>query len=315
MPPDVKPAARAGAAGDGTKARDDIAKPTTVPTSIHPLALLGPEMLRDEYVELVGDVKRHGLREPIVLYQDMILDGRHRYRACLELSIEPTTRVFTGTEAEARAYVLSANVHRRHLSFEQKTKLVAAELKRDPAQSDRSIAKKAKVDHKTVAATRKAAETTGEIPQLKKRVGIDGKARGAKSSAATASTPKPAATPIPDANIPLTPALIRRLMLTKEVQAEINRRAFQIADDKIDVAVRRAVARERKNKSAQLITQEEFRLLRSCLHSDRQTEAERKKYDRAFQIFSRFDPHISESARERKAGWTSEGVTPRTEAV
>jgi hypothetical protein len=48
------------------------------------------------------------------------------------------------------------------------------ELKRDPTQSDRSIAEKAKTDHKTVAAARAAAESGGEIPHHDLRVGADG---------------------------------------------------------------------------------------------------------------------------------------------
>jgi hypothetical protein len=75
------------------------------------------------------------------------------------------------------AFVLSANIHRRHLTAEQKRELIERLLKAQPQSSDRTIAKQTKVDHKTVGKTRSKLEATGEIPQLKKTVGADGKSR------------------------------------------------------------------------------------------------------------------------------------------
>ncbi len=83
-------------------------------------------------------------------------------------------------------FVISANIHRRHLTREQRRGLVAELLKAQPEKSNRQIAKQAKVDHKTVAAVRGASEGTGEIPQLDKTVGKDGKARPARKPGARA---------------------------------------------------------------------------------------------------------------------------------
>ena len=55
----------------------------------HPLANLFGYLTGGEFQELVEDIRRHGLIEPIVLYEDMILDGRNRYRACLSAKVEP----------------------------------------------------------------------------------------------------------------------------------------------------------------------------------------------------------------------------------
>ena len=123
-----------------------------------------PGMLTTEDNSLVADIEANGLRQPITLFQGLILDGRHRYAACQKLGLTPTTEVFTGSEEDARLFVLSANLHRRHLTLEQKKAIVEAELKRDPAQSDRSIAKKAKVDHKTVATERPKRNRVGKFP-------------------------------------------------------------------------------------------------------------------------------------------------------
>ena len=64
------------------------------------------------------------------------------------------------------AYVISANVHRRHLTAEQKREIIAAVLKAQPSKSNRTIAKQTKVDHKTVGAVREKLEAGGEIPHV-----------------------------------------------------------------------------------------------------------------------------------------------------
>jgi hypothetical protein len=53
----------------------------------HPLAGLFPPMGRYEYEELKADILRNGLQMPIVLFEERILDGRNRYRACKEAGI------------------------------------------------------------------------------------------------------------------------------------------------------------------------------------------------------------------------------------
>ena len=96
----------------------------------HPLANLFPYMTGAEFNELVDDIKKHGLREPILLYEDMILDGRNRYRACKAAKVEPTWAApFRGTHDEAVALVVSANIRRRHLTSKQKRELIVNLLK------------------------------------------------------------------------------------------------------------------------------------------------------------------------------------------
>ncbi len=89
----------------------------------HPLAQHFPLMAGDEYRQLVEDIAAHGLREPIVVHEEMILDGRNRHRACLEAGVEPRTTVYDGDEP--LAYVVSVNLHRRHLTTSQRAMIAA----------------------------------------------------------------------------------------------------------------------------------------------------------------------------------------------
>lgn len=89
--------------------------------SIHPLANLIPPMTEQEYLGLREDIRQHGQIEAIWVVDDRIIDGRHRYKACQELGVEPIVCEYTGDTSEASlvAFVISTNQHRRHLSSSQ----------------------------------------------------------------------------------------------------------------------------------------------------------------------------------------------------
>jgi hypothetical protein len=90
-------------------------------------------MSEQEFAEHRADIAENGLQFPITLYEGQILDGRHRARACAELGISPTTREYEGDDPEA--FILSANVHHRHLTITQKALIVLEVL---PAYRERA---------------------------------------------------------------------------------------------------------------------------------------------------------------------------------
>jgi len=93
----------------------------------HPYADLFPRIEGEEFVAFKDDIARNGLRTPIVLYGGLILDGRNRYKACIEAGVEPDFVEFEGTDEECREFVISENINRRHLTESQRA-LIAAKL-------------------------------------------------------------------------------------------------------------------------------------------------------------------------------------------
>ena len=92
---------------------------------IHPIAKLIPEMDNDEYEALKADISGVGIINSIVIYEGMVLDGRHRYNISKELAIDIYARDFDES-MDPVEYVVSENVRRRHLSKSQQAMIAAA---------------------------------------------------------------------------------------------------------------------------------------------------------------------------------------------
>lgn len=171
---------------------------------IHPAAELFPMMSDAELLELAADMKAHGQRVPMVIErkdpetgkpysEPKFVDGRNRAKAH-ELNGTPMSEwKWEELPAGVNAFdfVLSANIHRRHLTVEQRSELAAKLLEASPSRSDRAIAKQVGLSPTKVGKVRaaKATESTVHNGQLK-RVGADGKARKMPAKKTKATTPE-----------------------------------------------------------------------------------------------------------------------------
>jgi len=198
---------------------------------VHPAADRFPMMTDAELVELGKDIVKNGVKQWLVCWTPerveqfveneqcdwYLLDGRNRLEALERVITDPQERVeavrralqvgaggFAGFpkkggggskhlygDIDPYEYVISANLHRRHLTRKQKRDLIECLLKANPERSDRETGRIAKVHHETVGTIRNTLELTGGIRQFEKTVGADGKARPARrSSPPRASKPK-----------------------------------------------------------------------------------------------------------------------------
>ena len=159
---------------------------------IHPAADLFPLMSPDELQALGEDIKKNGLTSPIVLWLPMIAANAARRQQSARCDRDRTgSRSTVATSIGARtsshqqgdraersvdpyAYVISANIHRRHLTAEQKRELIAKLIKATPEKSDRQIAETVKASPTTVGTVRAKMEAKGEVSKLDTRTDAKG---------------------------------------------------------------------------------------------------------------------------------------------
>jgi len=179
--------------------RDDI--------PIHPAADLFPLMSSDELRETSADIEKNGLQLPIAIIEKRqpradgrlcvgdpcvpeLLDGRNRLDAIELMTGKPVRLVerrggwiiesgkfasdnkvvvIDTDEIGPVAYVISANIKRRHLKPEKKRELIADLLKADPSKSDRQIAGMIKASPTFVGKVRAEKEATGDVSTVDTR--------------------------------------------------------------------------------------------------------------------------------------------------
>jgi ParB-like chromosome segregation protein Spo0J len=109
---------------------------------VHPAADVFPMMLDEELLKLADDIKKFGLRERIKFHDQVLVDGRNRLRAMelagIEVRAQHKQYVNYGTDLVT--YIISANIHRRHLTKEERAGLIIA------AHKAAAAARKAEAD-------------------------------------------------------------------------------------------------------------------------------------------------------------------------
>lgn len=108
---------------------------------LHPLCSYFPRMSDSEFNALKSDINVNGQLHPIFILDGMILDGGNRYRALTDLGITPICEEYTGNNPVQ--FVLSSNLHRRHLTQGQAAAIVSATQDWAKAHPAHRVAKEA----------------------------------------------------------------------------------------------------------------------------------------------------------------------------
>jgi hypothetical protein len=166
---------------------------------VHPATDLFPLMSETDPTalkELGEDIKKNGLRVPVVLLDgedgQYLLDGRNRLDAAEAAGFKIALDQNGGIEwlrgrhihvtGDPYAYVISANIHRRHLTAGQKRELIGKLLAAKPEQSDRQVAEAVKASPTTVGKVRAEMESKGDVSKLDTRTDTKGRKQAAKKT-------------------------------------------------------------------------------------------------------------------------------------
>lgn len=95
----------------------------------HELSAVFGDMSAADFKELVNDIRMNGQLDPITVIGTEVIDGWHRYRACMEVGVEPIVEDYVDEMGSVESLVLTRNLHRRHSSAEERARAAAKVLK------------------------------------------------------------------------------------------------------------------------------------------------------------------------------------------
>lgn len=138
----------------------------------HELCDSFPTLPEDALDALGNDIKKNGLQQKIVLYQEKILDGKNRYLACKRQNVKLTSNDFINLSPKMMpgSFKISMNILRRHIEspayrIELALKMLEFDkkLKNEPVIEDKNLKKIAeKGENKLIAKAASSDITTVE---------------------------------------------------------------------------------------------------------------------------------------------------------
>jgi hypothetical protein len=141
---------------------------------LHSACKLFPELAEDELEQLAQDIKANGLRNPVVLLDGKILDGRNRFTACKMAGVQPRFTEWNGQGSPVE-WVISQNLMRRHLTASQRA-VVAHDLlpllekeAKERQRMSRGRGKKVAKSCATLSSNGKASEAAARITRTNAR--------------------------------------------------------------------------------------------------------------------------------------------------
>jgi hypothetical protein len=192
---------------------------------IHPSADLFPLLADNDLVALGQDIIKNGMTSPIAITLikngAVLIDGRNRLDAIEKVGLRVTLeRANTGAwkllvqeQCDGRwvgkaiagqagatvtvvlnnvlEYIESVNVHRRHLTTDQKREVIAKLVERDPERSCRAISAEVGVSKGTVSAVKQELEGRGQIGHVDKVVDTKGRHQPTNKAKSIAKKPNP----------------------------------------------------------------------------------------------------------------------------
>ena len=165
----------------------------------HPLSAAFPAMQADEFQSLCDSAESIGIQNPITLFEGMVIDGWHRYKAANQVNVDcPTIEL---GNVDPQDFVIAQNKARRNLTASQRAIAVTTVYEwrsvgkisnsapvRNIAKTTKELAAIAGVGTRTIEQT-KVAQKAGFTEAIKD--GAISVKEAAKIATGTVATPRP----------------------------------------------------------------------------------------------------------------------------
>lgn len=146
----------------------------------HPVANLFPLIEGDAFQEFANDIAEHGLTHPVWYIDEdgvrLIVDGRNRFRACEARKVPIRWQKWEGAGSLVQ-WVISENLHRRHLKEGERAMLAARAIQLMEAEeeaaakiSGANLHPKPRPKGDTAAKAAKAANVSERLTKSAKKI-------------------------------------------------------------------------------------------------------------------------------------------------